>query len=435
MLDAREARADMQRRLTDEYGLPLICFTMNIAGEVKDSPLIRLMFNEGVRRLRALPYDIRYALVQHGITGPTAYFVLSGGAQELKRAAVMIEDAHPAFRLFDIDVMDADGRKLSRSAARRCMVCQGPAKECARSRAHGLDAVKGAQDGLLKCFAAEYLGRLAARALTVEVEATPKPGLVDAANNGAHNDMDISTFRASIAALEPYFTKFALSGLKHGQTGGLMPELVQTGIEAECAMLSATGGVNTHRGAIYSLGLLLAAAGIRFASACDLSITELAAQLASLDIKTRPDAADTHGAAVRRNYGVTGVRGEAASGFRLALTAAELFSGYSSRMDEHAAAVLTLPHIMAGLTDTNLLHRGGEEGLSYVKAGSAAICALDERDRPGALKRMDGECIKRNLSPGGSADMLGLAIFLSLCGPLFQNAAERFPMRRFGPPD
>ena len=412
MLDARERRACEQRRLTESFGLPLICFTLNIAGEIKSSPLIELAFFEGVRLIREFGFEYVHESVDLPHTGPTAYFVFRAEAEELKRRAVLAEDSAPEHRLFDIDVIDAAGNKLSRTAPRACVVCGGPAKDCARSRVHGLDAVKAAQNGLLNTLAARLLAKDAARALTLEVEATPKPGLVDMNNSGAHTDMDINSFYASIASLEPFFREFALAGLTAPGCGPeLMPRLRSIGIRAEAAMLIATGGVNTHRGAIYGMGLLLASRGLRLSGA-ECGLFELAAKIASQD--TAVPASSSHGGAARKIYGAHGARGEAKSGFPAARCAAALYTAYLANYDERTAAALTLPHIMAELCDTNLLHRGGLAGLEFVQSEARRICCLPESERRFALLDMDAECVRRNLSPGGSADMLGLAVLAAL---------------------
>lgn len=414
MLDAREHRAETQRRLIGEYRKPLLCFTMNTAGEIKCSPLIELAFYEGVRLIDALPLVRLERIIERANTGPCAYYVFDADAVELKRYAVGIEESRPAHRLFDMDVIDANCEKLSREIPRKCAVCGSDAAVCARSRAHGLDAIKEAQNALYLSLGCDTPSLLAARALTLEVTATPKPGLVDRNNSGAHDDMDIATFYSSIAALLPYFMEFSLSGLSCGAISpALMEELRATGLKAERAMLDATGGVNTHRGAIYSMGLLLGAQGAITGGGLDISVTDGAKTLALFN-HDMANAPETHGVAAYRAYGAKGARGEAAAGFPSAKKAAALYADYRTRHSDEDAAALTLPHIMAELDDTNLLHRGGREGLNFVQRRAKEIIALNENERIPELEALDAECIEKRLSPGGAADMLGLGIFLTL---------------------
>ena len=164
-------------------------------------------------------------------------------------------------------------------------------------------------------------------------------------------------------------------------------------------MLEATGGVNTHKGAVYAFGLVLAAAGSRLVRGGDLF--EAAAALAAAG---GPPRGDTHGGLARVRYGAGGARGEALAGFPHARRAWEALSRQGAY-----AALLTL---LAEVEDTNLLHRGGAEGLAFVREQAAEILVGPEADYAARLEELDGACIARGLSPGGSADLLALALFL-----------------------
>lgn len=228
------------------------------------------------------------------------------------------------------------------------------------------------------------LAQRAVAALLAEVELTPKPGLVDAANSGAHQDMDISTFRHSAAALAGYFAEAE-------RIGADLPLLRQAGIQAEHAMYAATGGVNTHKGAIFSLGLLVATGGDRAAAA------ELAAQ--TLGEQTRV-------------AGVGGARAEAAAGFPHAVVGLREFQRSGSW---HRGLVA----IMAQNEDSNLVARGGEAALREVQAWASDLVAteLAEADFVEQLRLADAQFTAKNWSPGGSADLLAVAIFLSAGKP------------------
>ena len=123
MLSARERRAEKQRALTEQFARPVVCFTMNIAGEVKRTPLIELAFLEGMHRIAAAMPPALFREVWRENTGCEAFFVFGADAGEMKRRAVAIEEADALARLFDIDVIGTDGEKLSRGAERRCIVC------------------------------------------------------------------------------------------------------------------------------------------------------------------------------------------------------------------------------------------------------------------------------------------------------------------------
>lgn len=397
VLAAREARAASQRRLLERFGRPLLGLNMNIAGPVKRAGLIDFAFWEALAALRSrLGSALVYEELTDAVSGLEAILVCDMPAAELKELAMELEDARPAGRLLDLDVIETDGRKLSRREPRRCLVCGGPAALCARSRAHGLPAVQAAADRLLRDFAAERLAELAVEALVEEVELTPKPGLVDRRNRGAHRDMDLALFCRSAHSLRPYFRRAAELGMERRDC---MDELQAAGLAAESAMLAATGGVNTHRGAVYAFGLVLAAAGSRLVRGGDLF--ETAAGLAAAGT---PPPGDSHGGLARTRYGASGARGEALSGFPHARRAWEVLS----RRDVYAA-LLTL---LAEVEDTNLLHRGGPEGLAFVRESAAAILDGPEEEYASRLEELDNACIARGLSPGGSADLLALALLL-----------------------
>ena len=185
----------------------------------------------------------------------------------LKEAACAIEDGTELGRLFDMDVLAPDGGKLDRPTPRTCLICERPAKDCARSRTHTVAELQRRTHELLteaiNTHDAQTAASLAVRALLYEVCTTPKPGLVDRVNSGSHKDMDIFTFMSSSAALWPYFAQCVRVG--RDTAARPAPETLAAlrwpGKLAEGTMLSATGGVNTHKGAIFSLGLACAAVG------------------------------------------------------------------------------------------------------------------------------------------------------------------------------
>lgn len=415
ILKARDARVEKQRQFISRYGLPLICFTMNIAGEIKNSPLIEFLFMCGVEKIREFPFEIKYSEIHSEETGPVAYFVVNGDVNIIKNKAVELEESEEAFRLFDIDVIDKDLKKLSRQKERRCLLCNNMAQACARSRAHGLDKIKEKTQELLISFASKKLADYAQCALYDEVHTTPKAGLVDENNSGSHTDMDINTFEKSIEVLGSYFEKIALVSMceHEKEPGELMKRLQKIGIEAENAMLAKTNGVNTHKGLIYSLGLLIAdIGGILMGLHTRLSL------LASVGMEDAFDKAKnspkTHGEMQYLRCGAKGIRGEAQGGFKTAKEASKILSEYKKTLDKNTAQALTLVEIMKVLEDTNVLHRGGEEALSFMRMSAEKIASADIEKRLSMIKALDDEFIKRNISPGGCADTLALAIFLDL---------------------
>ena len=257
------------------------------------------------------------------------------------------------------------------------------------------------------------IAELAVSALLAEVWTTPKPGLVDRNNNGAHTDMDLTMFERSALALETSFLHCAEAGecLKH-DLPILAAKLRTIGLQAESRMYEATGGVNTHKGAIFSMGILCAAVAMEFKSLCELQ--EHCRQLAAALLET-DTASGTHGLAARETAGTGGIRAEAGSGFDTAFSIGlpALEEALAVGCRENHACIYALLRIIASTEDSNLVHRGGACGMDFAQKEAVRLtehgpAALDLEE----VRALDGEFIKRNLSPGGSADLLAFSIML-----------------------
>ena len=222
--------------------------------------------------------------------------------------------------------------------------------------------------------------------------------------------MDLPLFRRSAESLEPYFRRAAALGM---EAAACMPELQRAGRAAEETMLAATAGVNTHKGAVYAFGLVLAGLGSVLVRGGD--VFETAAALAQAG---QPPEAGTHGGRAARLYGAGGARGEALAGFPHARRAWEALGAGGPH-----AALLTL---LAEVEDTNLLHRGGPAGLAFVREEARSILAGPQAAWNSRLEELDGACIARNLSPGGSADLLALALLLGRTEEVWREGAIKF---------
>lgn len=243
---------------------------------------------------------------------------------------------------------------------------------------------------------------LAERALRLELDTTPKPGLVDRRDNGAHKDMDYALMSKSISALRPYLTRLAVESAKDIDPA----KIKEIGIEAEKAMLKATGGVNTHKGALFCIGLSVAAAS-NLASATGSVQVYSFKELVSRAASEIPSARGTHGAEAKRSFKAVGALENARAAYP------ELFADwlpyYRSLEGDPFRCHKTLLHIMTTLDDTNILHRRGAEGLAHAEAEAARL--LEDFSESG-LSSLNKDFIRENISPGGSADMLSLTIFI-----------------------
>lgn len=255
---------------------------------------------------------------------------------------------------------------------------------------------------------------LARQALEEEVLLTPKPGLVDRRNTGAHTDMDADTFLRSAAALEPFFERLAQAGAETASLAadGILPLLRPVGLAGEEAMYRATGGINTHKGALFSMGLLCAAAGRLSASdrvVVPDALCKTAAELAS-GVSAELSGSGTHGLDACRRYGGRGVRGEAEDGFPSVLELALPAYRTARKTRSHEeAALCALLALTAQVDDTTVLHRAGREGLCWLQEQAKSLLPVPGKE---ALEALDDCCIARNISPGGCADLLAVMLFL-----------------------
>lgn len=271
------------------------------------------------------------------------------------------------------------------------------------------------------------IGHLASMALQAELDTTPKPGLVDRNDNGAHRDMDHALMQRSIKALHPYFVRLAQLGFTDKQP--CHDEIVHIGIEAEREMFKATGGVNTHKGALFSIGLAaVALAGEAFsritqAERCGTmayndvnskQIQSLSNSIASL-ARLFPDTNGTHGSKAKANNILKGALDNAREGYTQLFKAWLPF--YIDRIAEgdNYALHKTLLRIMCDLDDTNIVYRTSMETMQEVKTEARQMLDTSRNivNFEAALQAMNTDYIHRNISPGGSADMLSLVVFLS----------------------
>ncbi|MDR0624202.1 MAG: citrate lyase holo-[acyl-carrier protein] synthase [Treponema sp.] len=440
VLAEREDRARRQEELRRRFGPPLLCLTLNIPGPYKNFPWARRCFFAGIKALkdglRAGEIDLRHEESSEGPAGYRAFIAAAAEGSHLKAIALHIEETHPLGRLFDIDILDGEG-KITRAAlgaeTRKCLICGGSAFACGRSRAHTVEELTGAVVKIMENFFRENLSNIisgaALGALMGEAAVTPKPGLVDRANSGAHRDMDFFTFINSTAAILPYFRDCALEGLKSGSGPvELFNSLRFRGKIAELDMRNASGGVNTHRGLIFSLGILSAAFGRLYRreetpgledtlELCRLMTARLHEDFsrAGADTNGGPGGL-SHGEALYKRHGLSGIRGEASRGFPTVRNTAYpalcglLDAGHC--LNDAGAAVFL--HLLAETEDTNIVHRSDPGELRRIQQETAAFLAArpSMEDMLKKAGELDGEFIRRRISPGGSADLLAVTLFL-----------------------
>jgi len=263
---------------------------------------------------------------------------------------------------------------------------------------------------------AAQLADCAVQALIAEAMLTPKPALVDQRGSGAHGDLDLHCLLRSAHALRASFRSMALHASALAPGVALRETLGAIGRRGEQRMLQATGGSNAHRGAIWVLGLLVAALAGSRARRSLAEVARGAARLARLPDRHAPRL-PSNGARVCRRFGVAGARGEAAAGFphvlRIGLPA--LHAARRRGAAESCARLDALMAIMSSLDDTCLLHRGGWAALRAAQRGASAVLAQGGSASVAgrrALLALDAELLRSYASPGGCADLLAACLFL-----------------------
>ena len=264
------------------------------------------------------------------------------------------------------------------------------------------------------------IARAAVRALHQELRLHPKPGLVSLQDNGAHADMTPALFFRSLFSLRRYFAAIAAAG----RAGADFKTLQALGLAAEARMLRATGGVNTHRGAIFNLGLLAAAAGACPAADAETLCHTVGARWGEAILHQATDlpAHASHGAWAASRHGIRGARWQAAQGFP-ALRQQGLPAYRAALRDTgepHRAALAAFFALMAHLDDSNLVWRGGLAGLHFAQAEAAAFLAQGgvlQGDWQAQAEGIHQRMVARRLSPGGSADLLAALLLLVALEP------------------
>lgn len=249
---------------------------------------------------------------------------------------------------------------------------------------------------------------LAYKALIKEVELTPKPGLVDTANNGSHSDMNLQSFYDSATAIKPFINRFV-------DCGDYFIGLRQIGLECEKAMFLATNGVNTHKGMIFSFAVICGALGslkTHNLLSLHVKIKEICKDLVNNDLKNVKKV-KTHGEKFYKETKRAGIREEAQNGYPLIfLKALPFYKKQLECYNEDMALKLTLLMLISINDDSNLYARGSLEGLKFAQDESKKLLHVKIENLDEKLQEFDTIMIEKNLSPGGSADLLGITWFI-----------------------
>ena len=447
ILKARESRAQVQKELYHRYGVPIVSMTL-ISPGVKKNTRTRIAVMHAAwsvlsKQFASAGFTILQSMCRITAAGPDCLLAVKGSTTEIKELCLQLEERLPIGRILDIDVLSDTGKglvSLHREAfgrsPRRCLVCDSEAFLCIVEKRHSAAQLEKACFRLYRKTAdivAADIADMAVASLIAEASLPDKPGLVSPGNQGAHCDMNFSHMVSSSNTLRSYFYKVAKRSFSFScNLNSLLETLRPLGLEAEQQMYRATGGINTHKGAIFALGFFAAAAGYLaghtellseyesyVAALCDI-IRKIANNFAAVDFQKHERSILTNGIKWYREYYVTGARGQAEQGYPMVFNTIfpVLAKGLSNATQETSMVLLkALLLSIAELDDTCLLSRGGPAGLNKARHfASDLLVTMDKSENPEAAHRVIlefGAWMKeRSLSPGGSADMLAAGIFL-----------------------
>jgi holo-ACP synthase/triphosphoribosyl-dephospho-CoA synthase len=438
ILDAKERR--WQRRLQFHRQYPqstIISLTLAIPGPIKDSPLLRQLFQYALTQIQQVFPDYTASCQYYEPEGPQGLLALPQDPASVKKTTCRIEISHSYARLWDIDVYGQDGQPRSdagRQQGRPCLLCSRPVVECMREHRHKAVDIQKKLDALLIDFRldqcrhlsslSERIGQCAARAALYEAVCYPSPGLVDAVHQGSHNDMDIYTFINSSTALTRWFGRFFEAGLHHAHTPAtLLALLRRLGQQAERDMYAATKQVNTHKGLLFSLGILLGALGLLKQQGIPWTTTAISQMIRTMtagitEELTQSQPPYTAGERFYHLYGITGIRGEVEQGFptvfQYALPA--LKQDIAQGQPINSALLHTLFILISYTDDTTILSRKPDIAVLRRIQAQARQCVTEDiftkPDWSQTLWKLDAEWVSQHLSPGGSADLLTITWFL-----------------------
>ena len=443
ILNARENRVKIQQKMLQKAPTCLLSFTLNIPGSVKVFPYTKWAYEVGSsiisKGVSLLNGDVLEQFEAKNETGWEGFFALNLPPEEIKTYLLEQEEHHPLGRLFDFDVLRTDGSKLSRQELgfpeRTCLLCGNPAFLCGRSRTHSAQKLLAKEIELMENFfisrLSNHIGLLMQKALFYEVNTSLKPGLVDRLHNGSHKDMGLSTFIKSAYSLSDYFCQCVKEGLSCDCSKKDLPLLFQKlrsiGKQAEKTMLFATQGINTHKGIIFSGGILCGAIGYYISTnSRDISSENFLSSLSEICRYMLPallndyltltqNTAKTNGEKLYLEYKITGIRGEAKEGFpHLFNTGFPLFQAVLKEdFTLWQAGLITLLHYIAYTEDTNLIIRSDYQlACKIQKDLQKFLNHATYEEQLSILPKLDDFFVSQNISPGGSADMLALTYFL-----------------------
>jgi len=434
ILEARDQRAFLKSQIAQK-GLPCLSLSLNVPGFPKSNPTVNVFFYSCLSDLKlyfiARRIDIQEKDAIEICDAAGDFFLVPfslnpSSLPEIKQICEAFEENHPLGRFVDVDLNDQQGNSVSSGKSKLCFFCrEKPAIECRREKAHDFDQLRSFMFSEMAEYSKKQreesvtnkLSSLAEQAILSEISLTPKPGLVDQLSSGSHTDMNYQTFVDSTMAISPGFGELVCEGFAF-QDSDLtlaLPRLRNIGLQMESAMFEATGNVNTQKGVIFLMGISLFACGQLFRQNVQFQvpvfrkiIQDICNGLVEKELINTAGSGKSHGEKMFRKYGFSGARGEAETGLATVFDFGLPELIHAGQLNDEALTKCLLS-IAANNNDTNILFRSNPEVLNQFK--SLCHIALEDFSTENYTAVIDF-CKHQNISPGGSADLLAVSIFV-----------------------
>lgn len=406
ILRAREERSALIKSKLSESSETIIIIKANIIGVDKNPYYALLIINIFNRLIKEL-FEISNTEFFESLDGPFYLLRAKVKAEDVKLKCIDLEEKHLLGRLVDIDVYFGNGslsRKQFNRGFRKCLVCSEDAVICMRMMSHTLEEIREKENQKIKKYFKKILEKYIDEAITLEANLDPKFGLVTKKTNGSHKDMDYSLLMKSKYVILDDLVEMFFIGFENDLLDGFF-KARKLGISTEIKMYEVTTGVNTYKGLIFILGITLVALGFAIKNKRKDLFSLI--KIIGKDLTTELDTeVNTFGKFAYINYGFLGARGEVHSGLENVKAAKDILTELSNE-----ALTLTLIHLIKNVEDTVLLKRS--KTIDKYKYYKNLVGGIEEYNYD-TINLVTDECIKNNISFGGSADLLITTIFIKL---------------------
>jgi len=436
ILKAREER-DSIKKILCQKGNALISLNINVPGQQKSNQLLAEFFHRVKDQMKNFMLANRLFIAEGEeiILNHAAgnYFIVPIKSKNfeikvIKQITESFEEEHPLGRFIDIDVYDIDNHAVSSGKSKKCFYCKKyPAIECRRAERHKIEELYDFQQKKIRKYLKKErekeicrkISGIALKAILYEISLTPKPGLVDKTGSGIHTDMDYRTFIDSTSSISVFFQLLIKSGFscKSKNLSKALPLIRQIGLKMEKEMFEQTRGVNTQKGLIFLMGISL------FASAYVLkksklfdsegfreTVKKICENLVHSELQTNTSDIKSHGEQCFKLFNVGGIRLEVENGFPTIFNYAIPVLETQNYIDDNVL-IMCLLTIMSNLDDTNVLYRSNAQTLQLLKEKCGNLITNYSFDN---YKEIIDFCISNKISPGGSADLLCISVFIYL---------------------